>query len=42
MCEPCRIMATSNIARSMYCPVPVRMRWKSAAEMAKAPIVPVA
>ena len=42
MCEPWMIIATSNIARSMYWPRPVRMRWKSAAEIANAPMVPVA
>ena len=42
MCEACRISATSSIAMSMYWPWPVRMRWKNAAEIAKAPMVPVA
>ena len=36
------IIATSSMARSMRCPRPVFSRWNSAADSAKAPIVPVA
>ena len=42
MCEPISIIDTSSIELSMYWPRPVRSRWKSAAEIANAHIVPVA
>ena len=42
MCEPISMSDTSSMALSMYWPRPVRSRWKSAAEIAKAHMVPVA
>ncbi len=41
-CELIRIIATSSMAMSIALAAPVRSRWNSAADSAKAPVMPVA